>query len=61
MTERLSAGRISRKGLLRLVDNLTLANGIYTLEPRPQGRLNDVWENIFISRVEVNSEYMIFF
>lgn len=60
ITGSLSAEGILKKGL-RAVENLTLANGTYTLEPRPQGRLNGVWENVFISRVEVDREYMTFF
>ena len=36
-------------------------NGTYTPNPRPQGRLNGVWEDIYISRVEVDSEYITFY
>ena len=37
------------------------ANGIYTLMPRPRGRLDGVWQDIFISRIEVDGEYMTVF
>jgi hypothetical protein len=38
-----------------------LNDGTYTLMPRPRGRLDGVWENIYISRIEVDSEYMTFY
>ena len=40
---------------------LVLANGTYTLMPRPRGRLNGIWQDTYISRVEVDSEYMTFY
>ncbi|QQO07652.1 CsgG/HfaB family protein [Breznakiella homolactica] len=41
--------------------NPGLNNGTYTLTPRPRGRLNGVWQDIYISRVEVDDEYMTIF
>ncbi|ULQ59261.1 CsgG/HfaB family protein [Brucepastera parasyntrophica] len=38
-----------------------LQNGMYTLMPRPRGRLNGVWEDIYISRIEVDNEYITIF
>ena len=38
-----------------------LANGTYTLNPRPRGRLDGVWQDIYVSRVEVDSEYITVF
>jgi TolB-like protein len=39
----------------------TLANGTYTLNPRPQGREDGDWKSIYISRVVVDSEYITFY
>jgi hypothetical protein len=38
-----------------------LKNGTYTLMPRPRGRMDGVWEDIYVSRIEVDSEYMTFY
>jgi hypothetical protein len=40
---------------------LTLKNGTYTLDPRPQGRQNGVWQSIYVSKVVVDDKYISFY
>jgi TolB-like protein len=54
--ETMSDGRVTQQQPVSI-----LVNGTYTLMPRPRGRLGGVWQDIYISRVEVDSEYMTFF